>query len=72
MANKISQIDLAGTPFIRIYIINNFRHLAKIEGDTIYTKKELNDIANRIKIKLGKDIIMDHYDPIINTLIFHA
>lgn len=72
MANKIVQIDVGGNPYIKVFIINNFRHIAHIEGNKIYTKAELNDIARRIKVKLDKDIVLDHYDPILNTFIFHC
>lgn len=72
MANKIVTIDLPNQPFIRIYVINNSRHVAHIEGNEVYTKAQLNDIARKIKIKLDKDIVLDHYDPILNNLIFYA
>lgn len=72
MANKIVSIDVGGTPFIKIFIINNFRHIAHIESDKVFTKTELNDLARKIKKKLDKDIVLDHYDPILNTFIFHT
>lgn len=72
MSNKIVRIDLPNQPFIKIYVINNSRHVAHIESNDIYTKTQLNDIAKKIKLKLDKDIVLDHYDPILNTLIFYA
>lgn len=37
-----------------------------------FTKTELKEIEKRINAKLEKSIVLDHYDPILNTLIFYT